>query len=406
MAAPYIIIGNGVAGVNAAETIRARDPRAQVIVITDQECEFYSRPALYYYLLGRIEFADTVGRPRGFYRRNRFDLQCATTVSSLDPEARTITCADGAELSYRRILLATGTRGRMLPWVREGVKGLIGLNTLRDVVEITHAMQDAEAAVVVGGGLTSIEIVESLAHHGIKTTFIMRDDRFLAKQMTSEEAEVVHDALRRMGVDVRTGEEVTEMSVADGRVTGVTTKSGDHIPCQIISLAVGIAPNRELAEAAGAEVAAGIVVDDSMRTSLPDVFAAGDCAQVRQADGSAAPAEMLWYVAAHMGRVAGANMTGGAERYEAAPFLNVSELAGVDFCGVGSIVPDQDGVETLWAPYTPHGTARVVLRDGYIVGGCFVGDIRVGDLTRALIAHRARWEELPKDHPLRARFHC
>ena len=116
MADPYIIIGNGVAGVNAAEAIRERDADAPVIILTDQECEFYSRPCLYYILLGRIRLEDAAGRPRDFHDRNRLDLRCATIVAAIDPEAHTVTLASGERLGYRRLLLATGTRGRMLPW--------------------------------------------------------------------------------------------------------------------------------------------------------------------------------------------------------------------------------------------------------------------------------------------------
>jgi len=404
MAEPYVIIGNGVAGVNAAEAIRRLDPDAPVIMLSDQECEFYSRPSLYYFLLGRIEFADVAARPPDFYRSNRIQLRCATAVAAVNPRDRALTLAGGGQLGYRGLLLATGTRARTLPWARSDVEGMLFLNTLQDTVEIQHAMGDARAAVVVGGGLTSIEIVESLVHGGVETTFIMRNNRFLADQLTADEAELIHDRLRQRGVDLRTGEEVVEMHVEAGRVAGVTTKSGVAIACQVVGLAAGIVPNRELAEGAGAEVAQGIVVDDRMMTTLPGVFAAGDCAQVRGNDGSPARAEMLWYVAACMGRVAGANMAGAEERYRATPCLNITEFAGMDFCGVGSITPDQEGVETIRAPETARGSARLALRDGCIVGGCFLGDIRLGDITRALIARGARWDELSENHPLRARF--
>src|SRR3990172_3604597 len=109
MADRYLIVGNGVAVVNAAEAIRARDSRAQVTILTDQECEFYSRPSLYYVLLGRIEFEDTAGRPRGFYRDGRFDLRCATSVSAIHPRTHTVTLANEEQLGYDRLLLALGT---------------------------------------------------------------------------------------------------------------------------------------------------------------------------------------------------------------------------------------------------------------------------------------------------------
>jgi NAD(P)H-nitrite reductase large subunit len=125
---------------------------------------------------------------------------------------------------------------------------------------------------------------------------------------------------------------------------------------------------------------------------------------LRLSDGTVARGELLWYVAGRMGAVAGANMAGSDARYQPAVFLNVSEFAGLDFCGVGDIVPDQEGVETWWAPDASRGTARLVLRDGQIIGGCFLGDIRLGDLTRGLIERGTRWDELRADHPLRARF--
>ncbi|UCC68268.1 MAG: NAD(P)/FAD-dependent oxidoreductase [Armatimonadota bacterium] len=399
---PYVIVGNGVAGINAVEAIRARGDTTPIVLFTDQECAFYSRPSLYYIMLGRIEPNDAWGRPDDFYQRSGVDLQCGATVSKLNPEAHTVEVEGQGEVSYSRILLALGTSGRVLPWADQDLRGIVTLNTLLDVVGITELLGDSRGAVVVGGGLTSIELVEVCRHWGVPTAFVMRDDRFLSKQLTYEEAAIIQARLRAGGVDIRTNEEIIEVTGEDGWVARAVTKSGDEIACDIAACTVGIVPNTGLVEAAGGEVDRGVVVDDHMLTTLPDVYSAGDCAQVRGPDGKPQRSELLWYVAADMGRAAGANMAGGDETYRKRVFLNAAEFCGVDFCGVGSITPGQPEVEEIVIRGRgAEGSIRLVLRDGVLIGACFLGDTRLADIARGLIAKKARLADLHSDHPLR-----
>jgi nitrite reductase (NADH) large subunit len=399
--APYVIIGNGVSAVNAVEAIRARGDRTPITIVTDQECAFYSRPCLYYLLLGRLRWEDAWGRPGGFYRKHGVDLRCRTRVSRIDAQAHTVEVEGGDPISYSRLLLATGTRGRVLPWAAQDLRGLVTLNTLSDVLTINDLLGQSRGAVIAGGGLTSIELVEVFRHWRVPTTFVMHADRFLDKQLTSEEAELVHARLRATGVDVRTNEEVAEVRGRKGRITAAALRSGEEIACDVAGCAVGVVPNKELAEAAGAETQRGIVVDDHMRTSLPDVLAAGDVAQVRGVEGQPAPAEMLWYVAADMGRVAGANLAAGEAVYRRRVFLNVSEFCGLDFCGVGDIVPGQPDVEETVVRDQGESSIRLVLREGVLIGACFLGDIRLADIARGLIEAGAKPADLHSAHPLR-----
>lgn len=408
---PYLIIGNGVAAVSAVEAIRARDATTPIIMVTDQECAFYSRPSLYYILLGRIEFDDAWGRPADFYRRHGVELRCRTTAARVEAGAHAVHIAGGESLRYSKLLLATGTRGRALPWAEQGRRGIVTLNTLADVVTIRELLSTAKRAVVVGGGLTSIELVESCRRWGVETTFVMWGDRFLDKQLTAEEAELVHQRLRAGGVEIRTREELIAVSAKEGQVTGAALRStGEEIACDIAACAVGVIPNKELAEEAGAETpsaslragAQGIAVDERMQTTLPDVYAAGDVAQVREADGRAAGSEMLWYVASDMGRVAGANMAGGEARYARRVFLNVAEFCGLDFAGVGEIMPGQPEVEeTVIRDRDGAGSIRLVTRGRALVGACFLGDIRLADIARGLIAAGAKLSDLHSAHPVR-----
>jgi nitrite reductase (NADH) large subunit len=399
---PYVIVGNGVAAVNATEAIREQDSETPIVIFTDQECAFYSRPSLYYIMLGRIEFEDAWGRPESFYEDMGVELYCGTRVTKLDPAAHTLEVEGYNTIGYSKALIASGTRGRVLPWAEQPVRGIVTLNTLTDVLNITDLLSESEGAVIVGGGLTSIELVEVSRHWGVRTTFVMRGPRFLDRQLTDDEAHLVHERLRMAGVDVLTEEEVVEVSGRNGRVSHVLTRSGAEIDCEIAGCAVGVVANAELCGAAGGETDRGIVVDGSMQTTLTDVYAAGDVAQLRGPNGKPLPTEMLWYVAAEMGRVAGANMAGGDASYHPRVFLNVSEFCGLDFCGVGSLLPGQPDVEeTVVRDDRGSGSIRLVVRDGVLIGACFLGDIRLSDIARGLVASGARPCDLGADHPVR-----
>jgi len=399
---PYVIVGNGVAAVKAVEAIRATGDTTPIMMLTDQECAFYSRPCLYYIMLGRIEWEDAWGRPPSWYAEHGVELDCNTAVTAVDPQAHTVRVEDKTDISYSKLLLATGTRARLLPWADQHLRGIVTLNTLLDVVAITSILGSADRAVVAGGGLTSIELVETCRHWGVPTTFVMRDSRFLAKQLTDDEAELIHARLRANGVEVRTNEEIAEVSGRYGRVQRATLKNtGEELYCGIAGNTVGVIPNKELVEEVGGETDRGIVADGHMKTSLPDVYAAGDVAQVRGSDGMPSRSEMLWYVAADMGKVAGTNMAGAKAVYNRRVFLNVSEFCGLDFCGVGSIVPEQEGVEETILNGSGEGSMRFVTRDGVLIGACFLGDIRLADICRGLIASGARLADLHSDHPVR-----
>ncbi len=399
---PHVIVGNGVAAINAVEAIRARGDRTPIVILTDQECAFYSRPSLYYIMLGRIEWEDAWGRPDAWYEQNNVDLRCSTALTKITPDRRTVQIENKTDIEYSTLLLAVGTQGRVLPWADQHLRGIVTLNTLMDVIGISEILSTANRAVVAGGGLTSIELVESCRHWGVETTFVMRGDRFLDKQLNQDEAEMIHRRLREGGADVRTNEEIAEVQGRVGRVRCATLKeSGEEIFCEMAGCTVGVVPNSDLVQEAGGETDRGMVTDDRMRTTLPDVYAAGDVVEVRGPDGKPARSEMLWYVAADMGRVAGANMAGGDEQYHRRVFLNVSEFCGLDFCGVGSIVPGQPDVEETIVRDEDKGSIRLVSRDGVLIGACLLGDIRLADIARGLIAKGARPRDLHSDHPLR-----
>ncbi len=400
---PYIIVGNGVAAISAVEAIRARGDDTPILVFTDQECAFYSRPSLYYIMLGRIEWDDAWGRPQVWYEQNGVDLRCGTNVTKINPGDHTIQIERKTNIEYSKLLLAIGTRGRVLPWADQHLRGIVTLNTLLDVVGITDLLSSVKRAVVAGGGLTSIELVESCRHWGLATTFVMRGPRFLDRQLNDDEAEIIHRCLREGGAEVRTNEEIAAVEGRLGRVQSATLKgTGEEIFCGLVGCAVGVIPNKELVEEAGGEAAQGVVTDDHMRTTLPDVWAAGDIVQVRGPEGAPSRSEMLWYVAADMGRVAGANMAGGDVSYQRRVFLNVSEFCGIDFCGVGSIEPGQPEVEEMVISDRDNkGSIRLVTKDGALVGACFLGDIRLADIARGLIAKGAKLRDLRSDHPIR-----
>jgi nitrite reductase (NADH) large subunit len=401
---PYVIVGNGAAGVNAIEAIRATDTATPIVQFSDEEAAFYSRPALYSILLGKITEEQARGRPADFSSRHGVDFRAGTRIATLEPRAHRVVTAAGEHVRYSRLLLATGARGRRLPWVDRSIHGVVMLNTLADVTAIATVLPAARRAVVVGGGLTSIELVEVFRHHGLTTTFVMWEDHLLATQLTEEEGAVARDLMTAMGVTVRSNEEIRSLHAENGRVVGAVTREGEEIPCEAIACAVGVVPNKELAQAAGLEVAEGVLADGALQTTAPDVYAAGDAAQVRTADGTVHAQQLLWYVAGDMGKTAGANVAGGQEEYRPRVLLTMSQFAGTSFCSIGAVAPDQPDVETRVVREEGQSRARLVMQEGRLVGACFIGSARLATLVRHLIEEGARPSELPSDHPVRTLF--
>ena len=386
----YVIVGNGMAGMEAALALRARDAGARIALVSEEHDHFFSRPALMYVFAGQMSLRDTEPYDRGLYERMGFE-RVRGRVVSLDAPGRALVFADGSRLGYDRLLLAVGSKARPAPWPGAAGPGLHAFVTLRDLEALDREARPGMGAVVVGGGLIGVEVAEVLHDRGLRVTFAIRDRWAFPAALEPREAALVAEHVSGHGVDVRLGTVVREvLRGGDGRIravrlAGEAGAEGGEIATDLVVAAVGVVPNT--AFLAGSEVTlarnGGIETDDALRTSAPDVWAAGDCAQVTVADGSRR-VEQLWYTARDQGRLAARSLLGDSVVYRRNAPYNSAKFFDLEWTTAGVVPPEvAPGGEPLalpqgvssWFQRVPGRleSQRVVSREGRVIGFNLLG---------------------------------
>jgi NAD(P)H-nitrite reductase large subunit len=216
--------------------------------------------------------------------------------------------------------------------------GVVKLDNLDDARDLIGRSRKGKSAVVVGGGITALEIVEGLRVHTGRVHYLMRRDRYWSNVLSEAESRIVEEGLRSRGVEIHYFTKLAEIVGRAGRVVAVRTEVGEEIPCELVAVAIGVLPQIGLARAAGVDCDRGILVDEFLKSSAEDVFAAGDVAEVCEALTDRRTIEVLWSSAVAKGRVAGLNMaTEPTHPYEEAPPLNVTRLAGFKITIIGTV---------------------------------------------------------------------
>lgn len=367
-----VIIGNGVAGITCAFTARERDPDATITVVSGESEYFFSRTALMYAFMDRLNRSDLEPFERGAYDRQRIE-RIRDWVVDLDASSRQVRLEGGRTLSYDRLVLAVGARPRMFDWpgIDEVRDGLVHFVSMQDLDACERLTPSTRQAVVVGGGLIGIELVECLAFHGVQVTFLVREPYYWPVALGREEAEYVAAHMREHGVDVRLSEEMERVEVDDrGRVSGVVTRAGETLPCQMLGITAGVTPNVERLSAYrdAPAVGRGIVVDETLETGLPGVFACGDCAEIHGADGGVLH-EQIWYSARRQGRVAGNNLFGDRRRYRPPTFFNSSKFFDIEYTTVGEVMRAPAGARSIYLKMPGSRVSARVVHDGERVLG-------------------------------------
>jgi len=345
MTTRYLIIGSGVAGIAAAEAIRQHDPRGEITLLSDDRHGYYSRPGLAYLLTGELPEAQLFPLKPAAWRELGLQ-QAAGVAARLEPLAHRVVLADGASLAYDRLLLATGALATPSPVPGAGLPGVVKLDGLEDAQQLIQLARRARAAVVIGGGITALEIAEGLHAHCRQVHYLLRGERYWSSVLDAAESEIIMTRLAAAGIQLHTRTEAAEIIGQHGRVAGVLTTDGRRIACDLVAVAIGVAPRVELARAAGLRVERGILTDEFLQTSAADVFAAGDAAQVHDPASGKALMDTLWNVARSHGAAAGQNMAGGRVPYVKSMPLNVTRLAGITTTIIGAVGrwPDADMV--------------------------------------------------------------
>lgn len=352
----YAIVGNGVAGITAALELRKREPRAEINVISGESDYFFSRTALMYSFMDRMTRRDLEPLERGVFDAQRIG-RVRGWVTDLDAQSRTLALSDGRKLAWDRLLLTSGSSPRRPQWLGldQVRSGLVNFVSMQDLEACEGAAQRGGKAVVVGGGLIGIELVECLRWAGMQVTFLIREPWYWPVALSQAESAMVLEHMRHHGINVVIGEAVTRVETdLQGAVTAVATEQGTRYECCALGVSIGVQPAvdwlRKVSTAP--RVGRGIVVDPGFRTSLDGVFAAGDCAEL-ELPGCAPLVEQIWYSAKRQGRLAAHSMLGEPVHYIPPIFFNSSKFFEIEFTTVGRFANESLTAE-LPAPNAQH----------------------------------------------------
>jgi NADPH-dependent 2,4-dienoyl-CoA reductase/sulfur reductase-like enzyme len=401
----YVIIGTGPAGVAAAQAIRSQDHRATIQLVGEEPFGYYSRPGLAYYLTGEIpEKGLFPYTPKEF---KQFDLRFVQArLSAIHPAEHNISSASGQPLSYDRLLIATGAKARQMKVTGIDLEGVVTLDNLQDARRIIKLVRRARAAVVIGGGITALELVEGLASKGAKVHYFLRGDRYWSNVLDETESRIVENRLEEEGVRLHYHTELAQIKGNRGRVSGVVTQDGEQIACRLVAVAIGIRPRTALAAAAGLKVERGILVDEYLQTSAADIYAAGDVAQVYDPRTGLWVIDSLWGPAREQGHHAGLNMTGAATPYIKAVPFNVTRLAGLTTTIIGTVGGGEDadllgiarGDSETWRQLPDAIAAqsdfdvnrlRMMVGQRHLLGAILMGDQTLSQPLHHLISQQA-----------------
>jgi len=337
----YVIIGSGVAGIAAIEAIRSVDNEGEVVWVGDDPHGYYSRPGLAYYLTGELHDKALFPRTSDDYRRMKFRY-AKDRVTRIDRDHHVVELGDKGTITYDRLLLAVGAQAVRLKVPGAELNGVLKLDHMEDANHILKFARRGKTAVVVGGGITALELVEGLVARGVKVHYLLRGDRYWSNVLDEHESRIVEHRLQEEGVKLHYHSEVAEITGKKERVSGVILKDGKSLKCDLVAYAVGIRPRVDLANQAGLDVDRGILVNEYMQTNDPDIFAAGDVAQVYDPITGKAVLDSLWAPARQQGYTAGLNMTGQRTVYVKSVPFNVTRLAGLTTTIIGTVGSGRD----------------------------------------------------------------
>lgn len=371
------IIGNGISGITAARFLRKLDAQDRITVISAESDYFFSRTALMYVYMGHLRFQDTQPYEDWFWGKNRIDLKNAY-VEKVDTQAKKLHFNDDTSLEYDKLILATGSESNKFGWPGQDLDGVHGLYSKQDLEAMERHSEGLQQAVIVGGGLIGIEMAEMFHSRHIPVTFLVRESSYWDNVLPPEESAMVTRHIREHGFDLRLATELKEIwGDQQGKAKLVVTSEGDKIQCGFVGLTAGVHPNIDFLRFGDIELDRGILVDEFLQTSVPDVYAIGDCAQLRNPKPGRRPIEAIWYTGRIMGETVAHNIHGKQIEYNPGIWFNSAKFLDIEYQVYGDVRPQQP--EEHAAIYWEHTDGKKSIRlvyhreEGHILGFNLMG---------------------------------
>lgn len=364
-----VIVGNGIAGVTAADYVRRHHPACDIHVVSQERHHLYNRMAITRLIYGRSAMNGLYLQPDTWYEERKISCWLNTQATQIDTQNHQVLLATGEKIPYDRLILTNGSSSFVPPI---GGFGLPGTFVLREAEEAMHMRAFAQThrshrAVIAGGGLLGLEAGYALHKLGLDVSVLERGEWLLRRQLDERGSYFLRQYLEALGMDIVLQAEADSVQ-GDSQLNQVTLKDGRTLPCDILVVAVGIKPNVELATAAGLRVGRGVVVDTAMQTSDPHIWAAGDvCEFNRQVPG-------LWAVAVEQARIAALNALGKNETYQEVIPVTALKVVGVELTSIGRFeAKSADETVIALENTNEHRYRKLVISEGKIVGAILLG---------------------------------
>jgi NAD(P)H-nitrite reductase large subunit len=372
-----LIIGAGVAGVTAANTLRQMSQHADITIVSSEQYRYYFRPKLPDLLAGRASLDEIIAYKQDWYEQRNINLVLGTNIEALDVASKIARASNGKTYEFDNVILACGSHSFLPPIPGSDKNGVFTVRTIDDVLAIKEKAKSSVAAAVIGGGVLGIEIASALSELGLKVTILERSNWLMNRQLDNEAGMILARILEDKGMSVLTAVETDEI-LGDQDVRGIRLKNGEELEAQIVIVAAGVRSNLRLAKDAGLTVDRGVVVDEHLMTSTQDVYAVGDVAQFNGVVyGIIAPA-------IEQAKIAAASIAGEELRYNGTVRLNTLKVVGVFLTSLGDIQA-KDNSDIEYSETHDGVYKKLVLRNGKLVGAIWLGEMAKTKVLAELI---------------------
>lgn len=355
-----VIIGNGVAGITCARNIRKKS-HSKITVISSETEHHFSRTALMYIYMGHMRYQDTKPYEDSFWKKNRIEL-LNRFVTKVESDKKILHFSNGENLRYDILVLALGSVPNKFGWPGQDLKGVQSLYSYQDLELMEENTKDTKHAVVVGGGLIGVEMVEMLKSRNISVSFLVREKNFWDSVLPIEEASLIEKHILEHHIDLKLYSELKDI-IADknGRVESIITSTGEKIDCQFVGLTVGVSPNISLVKDTEITTDRGILINEYFETNIKDIYAIGDCAQFSISIKGRKPIEQVWYTGRMHGEtLAHSIATCEKTAYQPGHWFNSAKFFDIEYQTYGDVPSKMP--ENFNSFYWEHPTEKICLR--------------------------------------------
>ena len=385
-----VIIGGGIAGVSAAESMRESSKKIDITLISKEPDLPYYRLNLTRFLAGEIEEESLPIHSEAWYNENNIELRLGQKVERLFSDANKLQLLSGEKITYAKLIVTMGSHAFIPPFEGTKLDGVHTLRTYQDTIKIIDGIKNVNSVLCIGGGILGLETAGALAKRGVNVTLLEVYDWLMPRQLNQRAGELLLERLENMGINVVLAAK-TEEILGNNRLTGIRLQDGTKLDTELAIITAGVRANSYLARSAGLHVRNGIIVDDYLRTSASDVYAAGDIAE----HGGVLYGS--WSASQYQGSIAGLNALGIPTVFGGIPRSNTLKVLGIDLMSIGKFEPE-DGSYFIIEGEIEQDYYRFVFRDGCLVGCVLMGNAEIGPKVKKIVEAKSDCSKIIKNN--------